>query len=297
MKTNTKTKSHILHSPVLLSQTLVVLDPKSGESYLDLTGGYGGHAHEVLMRTGREDLGVLSDRDPMAIQRLKDRFPSAAIAPGTFIEVCEALVRQGKRFDMILADLGTSSPHLDNAERGFSLQRSGPLDMRMNQSEQTKTAADIVNTASREELETILRVYGEERFAGRIVSEILHSRPFETTLDLSDCVRRAVPGHLPRHPATKTFQALRIAVNDELTQIQVMLPLALQLLTSGGRFAVISFHSLEDRLVKHFFTDQTSGGYEASFDSLTKRPLTATQEEISFNPRARSAKLRAVVKK
>ena len=195
---------------------------------------------------------------------------------------------------MILADFGVSSPHLNDANRGFAINANGPLDMRMDQS-QTLTAADIVNTYSADELSDILHRYGEEPKNRTIARLIVHNRPFKTTADLAAVVSRAWPGHSKIHPATRTFQAIRIAVNDELGQLEHSLPLWIEILNPGGRVVVISFHSIEDRLVKQTFKD-ASEGLGSILTLLTKRPVTAGQQELVFNPRARSAKLRAAVK-
>jgi 16S rRNA (cytosine1402-N4)-methyltransferase len=197
---------------------------------------------------------------------------------------------------VILADLGVSSPHLDKANRGFSVLQDGPLDMRMNQST-GRTAADIVNRAGEKEIETILRTYGEEPKARKIAHAIMLQRPFKTTHELADTIKRTYGGYTKHHPAVRSFQALRIAVNDELTLLMDMLPKAVKLLSPGGRLGVITFHSLEDRIVKQFFADLGNMGYEAEIAILTKKPLTPSLNEIRLNPRARSSKLRAVVKK
>lgn len=196
---------------------------------------------------------------------------------------------------MILADLGVSSPHLDNPDRGFSIRDDGPLDMRMDQS-QALSAVDIVNTYDESELEQVLRDYGEEPKARRIAQIIVEHRPFATTHELAAAVKRAWRGHSKSHPATRTFQALRIAVNDELGLLERALPVWQRLLAPGGRIVVISFHSLEDRIVKEFFREQAGDRYDAPLHLLTKRVVSASSAELVFNPRARSAKLRAAAK-
>ncbi len=286
------------HIPVLLEATLDVLSPKQGETYLDLTAGYAGHASRILAMTGKDSGSVLVDRDENAINELRKTFAEqeVQIVQSDFVRAAQREVEAGHRFDLILADLGVSSPHLDNASRGFSFKESGPLDMRMDQSQEI-SAYQIVNKASRKELIDILREYGEEYRAPKIVTAIEKSRPIETTDELAAIIERAVrqKNRSKVHPATKTFQALRIAVNDELGQLQKALPIWVNLLKPGGRLAVISFHSLEDRIVKKYFADH-SEGYDADLQLLTKKPITASNDELVFNPRSRSAKLRGVAK-
>lgn len=287
-----------LHIPVLLSQVLQYLDPKEGERYLDLTGGYGGHASAILERTKAPKQATLVDRDSNAIAELQTRFEGQGVSliNADFLSASEQLTAEGKQFDLILADLGVSSPHLNQASRGFSIKADGPLDMRMDQS-QTLTAEIMVNTYSAEELADILHRYGEEPKARQIASLIVGSRPFETTQELAAIVAKAWPGYSKVHPATRTFQALRIAVNDELELLRKSLPLwMLNLLAPGGRIGVISFHSLEDRLVKQAFSEYAGDRYDAPLRLLTKKPVVGDDEELVSNPRARSAKLRAAVK-
>lgn len=287
-----------LHQPVLLTQVLHYLDPKEGDTYLDLTGGYGGHASSVLARTHNPTGMVLVDRDENAIRELTKRFTGQGldIRRTDFYTASRQLAAEGKQFDLILADLGVSSPHLNEASRGFSIKADGPLDMRMDQS-QTLTAEQVVNTYSKEALEDILKRYGEEPKAKQIASLIVDNRPHSTTAELAKVVARAWPGHSKVHPATRTFQALRIAVNDELELLRLSLPIwMLDLLAPGGRIAVISFHSLEDRLVKQVFAANAGDRYDAALRLLTKKPVIGDEQEIVFNPRARSAKLRAAVK-
>jgi 16S rRNA (cytosine1402-N4)-methyltransferase len=285
------------HIPVLLGPVLQYLNPQVGESYLDLTAGYGGHAKEVLKRTEAAGQATLVDRDKNAIMALESFEKSGAtLVQSDFLSASQELTRQGAKFDMILADLGVSSPHLDNASRGFAFGQDGPLDMRMDQG-QALTAATIVNTYSEAKLVSLLRTYGEEPRAYRIARAIMHARPVATTAELAHIIRSSVSGHSKVHPATKTFQALRIAINDELELLKASLPLWFELLSPGGRLGVISFHSLEDRLVKQAFQDRAGDRYDADLQLLTKRPVTADEQELVFNPRARSAKLRVVVKK
>lgn len=280
------------HEPVLLREVIDVLSPKRGESYLDLTAGYGGHARGILEITEGE--AVLVDRDRQAVAELKKTFKgtNAEIIHSDFLSVCSKLADDDRVFDLILLDLGVSSPHLDVPERGFSLQEDGPLDMRMDVS-QSAGAHEIVNEAEEAELNRILREYGEEPKARTIARLIVDNRPINSTTELAQIVARAWPGHSRTHPATRTFQALRIAVNDELNQIEQTLPLTERLLKPGGRLAVISFHSLEDKIVKDFFSDYGGDRYDASFRLLTKKPIAASEHELAFNRRARSARLRA----
>jgi 16S rRNA (cytosine1402-N4)-methyltransferase len=289
------------HVPVLLGQVLQYLDAREGDSYLDLTAGYGGHAQEILGRTKNPKGTVLVDRDANATKVLEEKFVSQGteILQTDFLTASQQLAKTDKTFDVILADLGVSSPHLQIASRGFAIAAEGPLDMRMDQS-QTLTAKDIVNTYPADKLADILKRYGEEPKAHRIAHLIVQNRsynPIATTTELAQIVARAWPGRSKVHPATRTFQALRIAVNDELRLVEQSLPLWTELLKPGGRLVVISFHSLEDRLVKQYFAEAGGDHYEAKLTLLTKRPVTADEQELVFNPRARSAKLRAAVKK
>ena len=286
------------HIPVLLNETLNVLSPTLGESYLDLTAGYGGHAGAVLELTSTYQKAVLVDRDQFAIDHLEDKFSKkhVRIIKDNFLNATQSLKQEGLTFDLILADLGVSSPHLNIASRGFSFQSDGPLDMRMDQSG-SLTAAVIVNEWSEAEISRILLEYGEERQFRLIAKNIVEGRPYKSTHELAKKIESSIgwrtKGH---HPATQTFQALRIAVNGELELLEAMIPGALKLLNPGGRFAIITFHSLEDRIVKRAFNDACSTGYDAEYQHITKKPLTSTHTELVTNPRARSAKLRALVK-
>lgn len=284
-----------LHHPVLLEAVLDVLKPQKGESYLDLTAGYGGHAGRVIAAIGNARLATLVDRDKNAIATLQTFAEAGArIIWQDYAGAAAALQKAGERFDMILLDLGVSSPQLDTAERGFSFMSEGPLDMRMDQSS-GRTAAELVNTIPLDELIWILREYGEEPKAMRVAKAIVAARPLQTTAQLSHIVAGVYGGRGKTHPATRTFQALRIAVNDELGQLRQTLQMALDLLKPQGRIAVISFHSLEDRIVKRFFNEESRAGYEATLQLITKQPISGATHDVS-NPRARSAKLRAAVK-
>jgi 16S rRNA (cytosine1402-N4)-methyltransferase len=304
-KTKTKNKNKNMfeqkqHTPVLVQEVLNCLDPKSGQSYLDLTAGFGGHAASVIEATGTPEKAVLVDRDQNATQALTARFKSrgVSIVKSDFLSTLEKLAEKGHTFDMILADLGVSSPHLENAERGFSFAKPGPLDMRMDQ-EQEQTAEQIVNETNESELAQILRNYGEEQKANTIAHAIVSNRPIKDTEHLATTIAKAVGfrGRMGKiNPATKSFQAIRIAVNRELDQLEQGLPLMVELLAPAGRLAIISFHSLEDREVKRFFAERSGNTYDAELKLLTKKPITASRIEIVSNPRSRSAKLRAAAK-
>lgn len=285
------------HFPVLLEAVLKYLDPGVGESYLDLTAGYGGHAAAVLERTLSPNRATLVDRDQNAIESLDQKFASGLphLIHQDFLGASKQLKEQGKQFDIILADLGVSSPHLDNASRGFSLKADGPLDMRMDQ-RQSLTAEEIVNSYSEDKLADIFHMYGEEPKAKKIAKAVVEHRPIKSTQELAKLVAQAWPGHSKVHPATRVFQALRIAVNSELEQIKQAIPIWIDLLAPGGRIAIISFHSLEDRLVKQGLAEMSGDRYDAVLRLLTKQPVTGSGDELVFNPRARSAKLRAAVK-
>jgi 16S rRNA (cytosine1402-N4)-methyltransferase len=289
-------KQNSYHIPVLLTQVLTYLDPKAGESYLDLTAGYGGHASAIFEYTKHPEKATLVDRDETATTELAKLFGSRPdIRKMDFYTASKELIKAGKKYDMILADLGVSSVHLNRASRGFAFMHEGPLDMRMDQS-QSLTAETIVNTYDLEDLTRILKEYGEEPKAKRIAELIIDNRPLTTTPELAQIVTKAYPGYSKTHPATRTFQALRIAVNNELELLRSSLPLWFELLAPGGRIGVISFHSLEDRIVKNAFNEAAGDRYDADLRLLTKRPAVGNREEIVFNPRARSAKLRAAVK-
>jgi len=285
------------HVPVLVESVLQYLDPKEGESYLDLTAGYGGHARAILERTQAPERTILVDRDVNAIAALADfDRQGASLLHRDFLSASQGLQAEGRRFNIILADLGVSSPHLDNAARGFAFGQDGPLDMRMDQT-QTLDAATVVNTYKVDDLERIIREYGEEPRAKTIARAIIQARPLSSTQQLADVVRKVMPKGSKIHPATRTFQGLRIAVNDELELLRASLPLWVELLEPKGRLGVISFHSLEDRIVKQTFAESAGDRYDAELLLLTKRPVVADKQELVFNPRARSAKFRAVVKK
>ena len=288
-----------VHVPVLLESVIDMLQPQPGDQYLDLTAGYGGHARAILAKTTNYSESVLVDRDAFALSHLQDLERQGARTMETdFVSAAKQLIDEGKTFDMILADLGVSSPQLDRQERGFSFRLDGPLDMRMDRREE-RTAADIVNSYTEQELVRVITTYGEEPRgrAIKIAKAIVANRPFTTTAELAETVKQAIGRTGSKHhPATRTFQSLRIELNRELDLVANILPLLPKLLNKGGRVAVISFHSLEDRLVKRFFKDQLDAGYEAELEMITKKPIVGSISDVN-NPRSRSAKLRAAVKK
>ena len=288
-----------VHVPVLLESVIDMLQPQPGDQYLDLTAGYGGHARAILAKTTNYSESVLVDRDAFALSHLQDLERQGARTMETdFVSAARQLIDEGKTFDMILADLGVSSPQLDRQERGFSFRLNGPLDMRMDRREE-RTAADIVNSYTEQELVRVITTYGEEPRgrAIKIAKAIVVNRPFTTTAELAETVKQAIGRTGSKHhPATRTFQSLRIELNRELDLVANILPLLPKLLNKGGRVAVISFHSLEDRLVKRFFKDQLDAGYEAELEMITKKPIDGSISDVN-NPRSRSAKLRAAVKK
>ncbi len=288
-----------VHVPVLLESVIDMLQPQPGDQYLDLTAGYGGHARAILAKTTNYSESVLVDRDAFALSHLQDlERQGTRTMEADFVSAARQLIDEGKTFDMILADLGVSSPQLDRQERGFSFRLDGPLDMRMDRREE-RTAADIVNGYTEQNLVRVITAYGEEprSRAIKIAKAIVANRPFTTTTELAETVKQAIGRTGSKHhPATRTFQSLRIELNRELDLVANILPLLPKLLNKGGRVAVISFHSLEDRLVKRFFKDQLDAGYEAELEMITKKPIDGSISDVN-NPRSRSAKLRAAVKK
>ena len=281
----------------MIEEVLQFLGPKPGDSYLDLTAGYGGHAEAIMQITGKPELSVLVDRDSQAINELKKLFLAREpqLIDQDFFTASKKLLEEKAQFNLILADLGVSSPHLNEGERGFSFQHDGPLDMRMDR-RQPLTAEKIVNTYSKEEIASILKNYGEEPKANSIAAAIINHRPITSTSQLAEVVAKIWKGNSRVHPATRTFQALRIAVNDELDLLRSSLPVWLNLLAPNGRLAIVSFHSLEDRIVKQFLSEHSGNNYDADLKLLTRRPIRATPNEIVNNPRSRSAKLRSAVK-
>ncbi|MDO8601323.1 MAG: 16S rRNA (cytosine(1402)-N(4))-methyltransferase RsmH [bacterium] len=284
-----------MHISVLQKEVIDYLDPKPNENFIDCTVNGGGHTLAILERNGPKGKVLGIDADAEIIKNLASQ--------KRLIPVCDNFanldeIAKREKFSSvsgILIDLGFSSWHLEESGRGFSFQKQEPLDMRYN-SENQLTAGKILNFWSAPEIEKILTEYGEEKFAREIAREIISSRqiaPIQNTFQLVAIIKKAVPGWYQRqkiHPATRTFQALRIAVNDELNNLQIVLPKALEILKKGGRLVVISFHSLEDRIVKNFLREKAK---ENLINILTKKPVEATFQEIQANPRSRSAKLRA----
>src|ERR1700723_734911 len=299
------------HTPVLLSQVLAALNIRASGVYLDATFGRGGHAGAILQNLIANGRLLCLDRDSAAIADARVSFASDPrvsffLAPFSSLAQCADLVEPGLKFDGILFDLGVSSPQLDDAARGFSFMQDGPLDMRMTAGTGT-SAADVVNGASLNELIRIFREYGEERLAPRIARAIVkdrESRPFETTLQLAGMIERVAHSReRHKHPATRVFQALRIHVNRELDELETALDAALTRLAPGGRLAVLSFHSLADRMVKQFMRRHSLADpmYAGLPDMpaharpklrLVGKAIQADENEISANPRARSARLR-----
>jgi 16S rRNA (cytosine1402-N4)-methyltransferase len=286
------------HEPVMVSEVLRYLAPRPGGRYLDLTVGGGGHARAILERIGPAGLLVGVDRDGEVLRSTSaelGRFhPNTRFFHANFAEIGELRRQIGPiQFDGLLLDLGTSSIQIDDGERGFSFLRPGPLDMRMDRTEGV-TAADLLKRLPVDELEEIFRTYGEERHARRIARAIVRERdrrPITDTLGLAALIERTVPSRRGRiHPATRTFQALRIAVNDELNCLERFLAGYGSLLSPRGVAAVISFHSLEDRLVKQAFRRDARAG---AVELLTRKPVRPGEDEVRRNPRSRSARLRA----
>jgi 16S rRNA (cytosine1402-N4)-methyltransferase len=295
------------------AEALDGLNLRPGAQAVDGTLGGAGHADAILQRTGPDGKLLALDRDPEAVARGRDRLapygPRAIVVHASFAELAAVAEEHGfTTADAILLDLGLSSWQLDARERGFSFQGGGPLDMRMDPSAPL-SAEEIVNTWPQEELANVIYRYGEEPKSRRIARAIVAARPLRTTDELAEVVRRAVGGpHTRTHPATRTFQSLRIAVNDELGALEQVLPQAVQLLNPGGRLAVISFHSLEDRIVKQFIQRESRDcicppdfpvcrcGHKASLRPVNRKPIQPSEAEIAENPRSRSAKLRIAEK-
>ena len=305
------------HAPVLVDEVRELLAVQPGETVVDATFGAGGHARALAGDLAGRGKLVAIDRDPGA-KSYFDRFRAQAgvdvrFLRGDFAVVLAQLAANDVKADAILLDLGISSMQIDRPERGFSYATDAPLDMRMDPSSETNAAA-IVNTWDEHELVSIFRRYGEERFAAPIARAIARrrtDRPFTRTGELVDTIKLAIPTPArfgEGHPARRVFQALRIAVNDELGQLEAALPAALEMLRPGGRLAVISFHSLEDRIVKRFFVAQAKGctcppdfpicvcGKEPTLRILTRKPVRPSRRETDTNPRSASARLRAAVR-
>jgi 16S rRNA (cytosine1402-N4)-methyltransferase len=288
-----------IHEPVLLNEAIDVLDPSRGGIFVDSTVGLGGHARAILEAGATRLLGL--DRDQSALdiaaQTLTPWQHRIELIHADYRELPTVLAARGiDGIDGVLADLGVSSMQFDAPGRGFSFRRDEPLDMRMDQTS-GPTAAQLLGDVDESDLADVIYRYGEERFSRRIARRIVETRrttPIATTTQLADIVRRALPrkGYQRIDPATRTFQALRIWVNRELDGLDLFLLAAARLLRRGARFAVITFHSLEDRVVKHTFRALTAG--EEAVRLLTKKPLVPDDSELARNPRARSAKLRAI---
>ncbi len=301
------------HTPVLLRQCVEGLKIKPDGLYVDATLGRGGHSEAIAGRLTTGKL-ICLDRDETAIrlsaERLEPFKDRVTLVKANFRDIDTVLCSQGVECaDGILFDLGVSSPQLDDGTRGFSYQRDAPLDMRMDRDSEL-TAYDIVNHWSMEELQRIFYEYGEERYSRQIAAALVRTRdnrPINTTLELVAVIRSALPAAALRekqHPAKRCFQAIRIAVNDELASLSDALPKAMTILSAGGRLAVISFHSLEDRIVKKAIKSRENGctcppnfpvcvcGFRKTMKTITKKPITPDEKELSENPRSRSAKLR-----
>ena len=305
------------HVPVLAEEVRRALAVSPGDTVVDATFGSGGHSELLAADLRGEGKLIAIDRDPSA-RAYFDRFRKQTAVKGRFLRgefslVLAQLASNGVRADAVLFDLGVSSMQIDRPERGFSYAADAPLDMRMDPASEP-SARDLVNEASERELTSIFREYGEERYARQIARAIgrrRRERPFERTGELVDTIKSAIPAPArfgEGHPAKRVFQALRIAVNDELGSLETALPEALDLLRPGGRLAVISFHSLEDRIVKRFLRSQEHGctcppdfpvcvcGHEPTLRALSRRAIRPTPQEIAANPRAASARLRAAAK-
>lgn len=300
------------HLPVLYKTIITALQPQSPGRYIDGTLGAAGHATGILTESapGGELLGL--DLDPQALAIARERLAPfgerAHIVQASYTTMKEQAAKLGwDAVDGIVLDFGVSSMQLDTPERGFSFLSDGPLDMRFSPNA-GMSAADLVNTYAETDLADIIFRYGEDRLARRIARSIVGNRPFTTTRQLADLILKSIGRPERIHPATRTFQALRIAVNGELDAIESVLPVAVRLLKSGGRLAVISFHSLEDRIVKEYFRHESRDcicpprqpictcGHKASITEINRKPIEADEEEVQQNPRARSAKLRIAQK-
>lgn len=313
--------SEYRHVPVMLDEVLRELDPRPGETVCDCTLGGAGHSVALARRIAPDGLALGIDQDDRALEAAGERLDSEVpevehrLLKGNFGDLDELLVAaEVPGVDCFLFDLGVSSPQLDVPERGFSYNEDAPLDMRMDPSGNPLTAAEVVNTYGEADLARVLRLYGDERHADGIARMIVHTRerhPIETTLQLVDVIKRAIPAKDRRHgghPARKTFQALRIEVNHELDALDRGLRAAVRWANAGGRLCVISYHSLEDRIVKHVFHELSQGcicppdlpvcvcGHVPIVEVRTKRPLVASDEEVRANPRARSALMRVATK-
>jgi len=303
------------HIPVLYKEIIHALQPKSGGRYVDGTLGAGGHARGILEACSPDGLLLGLDVDPQALTLSRETLAPyekrTHLVQASYTTITKQLAAlQWDSVDGIALDLGVSSMQFDNAERGFSFMQDGPLDMRFgSNASQSESAADLVNSLAQEDLADLIFRYGEDRDSRKIARAIVESRPLHTTRELVAVIEKASPRRGDRvHPATQTFQALRIAVNEELASVESVLPQAVAALRSGGRCAIISFHSLEDRIVKDFFREQSKDlvnpPYERIYEVerkavlklINKKPIVPSNEETKDNPRARSAKLRVIEK-
>jgi 16S rRNA (cytosine1402-N4)-methyltransferase len=292
-----------MHIPVLQKEVIEYLDPKSNENFIDCTIGEAGHTLAIFKKNKPKGIVLGIEIDSELYRKLKKRFlkeKRIILENNSYINLKEIVKKRDfNKVNGIFFDLGMSSWHLKESGRGFSFLKDEPLNMRYDWKTKNNilTAEEILNNWSEKEIEKILKEYGEEKFAKNIALKIIKTRkikPIESTFQLVEIIKSAVPlwyQHQKIHPATKTFQALRIVVNDELNNLKTALLQARDILEPGGRLITISFHSLEDRIVKHFFKNQTK-----AFKILTKKPIIPTNEEIKINPRSRSAKLRAIIK-
>ena len=302
------------HVPVLANELIALLDPRGGEVAVDCTFGGGGHAELVAQRLGSEGTLICVDRDPAAAERYEafalDAPCETLLVRADYADALDSLRAAGRRVDLVYLDLGISSLQLDAWERGFSYAYDAPLDMRMDP-DQELSALEVVNEWPERRLAEIIRRFGEERHSGRIAREVVRRRPLSTTSELAEAIRASLPpaARFGRgHPAKRTFQAIRIAVNSELESLDRALPAGWELLRDGGRFAAISFHSLEDRRVKRFLADRARGcvcppelpvcrcGRTPEAELLTRRAVAPSPEEVERNPRSGSAHLRAALK-
>jgi len=302
------------HVPVLAGELIEALDPQPGQVVVDCTLGAAGHARLVADRIGPAGTLIAIDRDPLAEESFAELAAGVPCATrfirADFEHGLRVLAEEGVQADLVYLDLGMSSMQVDTLERGFSYAYDAPLDMRMDPGQEL-TAREIVNTWDRRRIARALREYGEERYADRIAAQIERSRPLETTFELVDAITAAIPTparFAGGHPAKRTFQAIRIAVNEELAQLDAALPLAWQILRPNGRLAAISFHSLEDRRVKRFLADRTRGcicppdlpvcgcGRTPEAELVFRRSVAPSAGEVAANPRAKSARLRAARK-
>jgi 16S rRNA (cytosine1402-N4)-methyltransferase len=293
----------MVHIPVLQKEVLQYLDPKPNDNFIDCTIDGGGHALIILekIKPNGRILGIDLDEEIIRNLEIKKQeldTNNLILVPGNYVNLKEIVEKLNFRpINGILLDLGMSSGQLEESGRGFSFQKNEPLDMRYSKIRGKITAADILNNFTEHEIENILRGYGEERFSRKIAREIILAkeiRPVETTFQLVEIIKKAIPGRCQKgklHFATRTFQALRITVNSELDNLKKVLPQAIEVLAPGGRIVIISFHSLEDRIVKKFFREKGQ-----NLKILTKKPIGASSEETKSNSRSRSAKLRAALR-